>query len=145
MPHPPPRRDGALQNLAKIDRTIVRVKKYGTILFNSTGNGVYHNGHTSNGNGSVQYDSGEEEGEGEEGELMFWSRAIMMGYLNQPEKTLEATDNEETREWFLTGDLVRMDADGFVFITGRAKEIIITSGGENIAPVPIEERIKVAI
>ncbi len=72
---------------------------------------------------------------------MFWSRAIMMGYLNQPEKTLEATDNE----WFLTGDLVRMDADGFVFITGRAKEIIITSGGENIAPVPIEERIKVAI
>ncbi len=76
---------------------------------------------------------------------MFWSRAIMMGYLNQPEKTLEATDNEETREWFLTGDLVRMDADGFFFITGRAKEIIITSGGENIAPVPIEERIKVAI
>ncbi len=134
-----------MQNWAKIDRTIVRVKKYRTILFNSTGNGVYHNGPTSNGNGSVHYDSGEEEEEKEEGELMFWSRAIMMGYLNQPEKTLEATDNEETREWFLTGDLVRMDADGFFFITGRAKEIIITSGGENIAPVPIEERIKVAI
>jgi long-chain-fatty-acid--CoA ligase ACSBG len=43
---------------------------------------------------------------------------------------------------FRTGDIARIDNESFLFITGRLKEIIITAGGENIAPVPIEENLK---
>ena len=55
------------------------------------------------------------------------------------EKTVEALDDEG---WLHTGDLVREDKEGFFTVVGRIKEIIITAGGENIAPTNIEEEIK---
>jgi long-chain-fatty-acid--CoA ligase ACSBG len=72
------------------------------------------------------------------GELCMNGRHIMMGYLNNEEKTKETFDND----WLRTGDLATTDEDGFIFITGRLKELIITAGGENVAPIPIEDNIK---
>jgi len=73
------------------------------------------------------------------GELCFRGRNIFMGYLNNAEKTNEAIDEEG---WIHTGDVGKADDDGYYYITGRIKELIITAGGENIAPVPIEDNIK---
>ena len=67
------------------------------------------------------------------------SRAVCMGYLNNEEKTLEAIDDGG---WLHSGDLVRPDDEGFYKVVGRIKEIIIPSGGENVAPTNIEEEIK---
>ena len=58
----------------------------------------------------------------------------MMGYLNSEDKTREAITESG---WLRSGDLGTMDEAGFFRITGRAKEILITAGGENIAPIPI--------
>lgn len=76
------------------------------------------------------------------GELCSRGRTIFMGYLNDPEKTLEALDDEG---WMHSGDVCTQDSDGFFTIVGRKKEIIITAGGENIAPVNIEDEIKRAL
>ncbi|EDV26395.1 uncharacterized protein TRIADDRAFT_49993 [Trichoplax adhaerens] len=73
------------------------------------------------------------------GELCGFGRNVFMGYLNNEAKTNEAIDENG---WLHTGDLAKQDKNGYVYITGRQKEIIITSGGENVAPVPIEEDIK---
>ncbi|KAL4634756.1 long-chain-fatty-acid-CoA ligase ACSBG2 [Arapaima gigas] len=73
------------------------------------------------------------------GEICFWGRHVFMGYLNMADKTTEALDAEG---WLHSGDLGKQDADGFLFITGRIKELIITAGGENIPPVPIEDAVK---
>ena len=67
------------------------------------------------------------------------SRAVCMGYLNNKQKTLETIDDEG---WLHSGDLVRGDEEGFYKVVGRIKEIIIPSGGENIAPTNIEDEIK---
>uniref|UniRef100_A0A3Q3W420 Long-chain-fatty-acid--CoA ligase ACSBG2 n=1 Tax=Mola mola TaxID=94237 RepID=A0A3Q3W420_MOLML len=76
------------------------------------------------------------------GEICFWGRHIFMGYLNMPNKTEEALDAEG---WLHSGDLGKHDKNGFLFITGRIKELIITAGGENIPPVPIEDAVKEAL
>lgn len=73
------------------------------------------------------------------GELCFSGRNVLMGYLNNPEKTKETFDDDG---FLLSGDVGKVDDDGFFYITGRIKELIITAGGENIAPVPIEDNIK---
>jgi long-chain-fatty-acid--CoA ligase ACSBG len=73
------------------------------------------------------------------GELCFRSRSCFMGYLKNEQATIEAIDNQR---WVHSGDLGRFDQQGNVLITGRLKELIITAGGENIAPVVIEENIK---
>ncbi len=79
----------------------------------------------------------------EEGELLIFGRSVMMGYLNAPSKTKDTID---AAGWMSTGDTAAAAAGGgFVKIVGRAKDIIVTSGGENVAPAPIEERIKVAL
>ena len=67
------------------------------------------------------------------------SRAVCMGYLNNKEKTLETIDEDG---WLHSGDLIRMDEEGFYKVVGRIKEIIIPAGGENVAPTNIEEEIK---
>jgi len=76
-----------------------------------------------------------------EGEICYRGRHIMMGYMKQLEKTRETIDPEG---FLHSGDVGRLDADGFLSITGRIEELIITAGGENIAPVPIENAIKLA-
>ena len=73
------------------------------------------------------------------GELITRSRGMFMGYLNNKEKTLESVDDEG---WFHTGDLLKQDEDGFLTVVGRMKEIVITAGGENVAPVNIEQQIQ---
>ncbi|KAI5088267.1 long-chain-fatty-acid--CoA ligase ACSBG2 isoform X1, partial [Silurus meridionalis] len=73
------------------------------------------------------------------GEVCLWGRHIFMGYLNMPDKTSEALDSEG---WLHSGDLGKHDENNFLYITGRIKELIITAGGENIPPVPIEEAVK---
>lgn len=70
---------------------------------------------------------------GEEGEVSVRGENVMQGYLDNPEANRAAF----TRDWFRTGDLGRLDQDGFLWLTGRAKEII-NRGGEKVAPVEIE-------
>ena len=72
---------------------------------------------------------------GEIGELCTRGYAVMQGYWNQPEKTAEAIDADG---WMHTGDLARMDEDGYVVIEGRIKDLVIR-GGENIYPREIED------
>lgn len=62
-----------------------------------------------------------------------------MGYLGQKEKTEDTFDSEG---YLRSGDVGKKDADGFLFITGRLKELIITAGGENIPPVALEDNLK---
>uniref|UniRef100_A0A665X032 long-chain-fatty-acid--CoA ligase n=1 Tax=Echeneis naucrates TaxID=173247 RepID=A0A665X032_ECHNA len=76
------------------------------------------------------------------GEICLWGRNIFMGYLNMPDKTAEALDQDG---WLHSGDLGRHDQKEFMYITGRIKELIITAGGENIPPVPIEDALKTEV
>lgn len=71
------------------------------------------------------------------GELQLRGENVMRGYFNAPEKTAEAITADG---WLRTGDLGHRDADGFYFVTGRIKELII-KGGENIAPREIDEAL----
>ncbi len=74
----------------------------------------------------------------EDGEILVNSPSLMAGYLNLDVETSEALGGG----WLHTGDLGHMDADGILTIKGRKKELIVTSGGKNIAPVPIEEQLR---
>lgn len=76
-------------------------------------------------------------GEGQVGEIQLRGGNIMRGYLKNPQETAKAFTEDG---WFRTGDLGYRDADGYYFITGRAKELII-KGGENIAPREIDEAL----
>lgn len=70
-----------------------------------------------------------------EGELCFRGRNIFMGYSGNEEESAATIDPDG---FLHTGDLGRVDADGFISITGRAKELLVTSGGENVAPSLVE-------
>jgi len=73
------------------------------------------------------------------GEICARGRHVMMGYLFNEAKTAEAFDEDG---WLRSGDVGSEDLDGFVTITGRIKELIVTAGGENIPPIIIEDAIK---
>ncbi|WP_433238470.1 AMP-dependent synthetase/ligase [Streptosporangium sp. CA-135522] len=75
----------------------------------------------------------------EDGEIVTRSPANARGYLNRPEATAELLDEDG---WLHTGDVGSIDEDGFVRIVDRKKELIITSGGENISPANIENYLK---
>ena len=74
-----------------------------------------------------------------EGEICMRGRNIMMGYLKNPKATKDTLD---PNGYLKSGDKGRVDEQGFLRITGRIKELIITAGGENIAPVPVEDNFK---
>ncbi|MCA1655143.1 MAG: AMP-binding protein, partial [Pseudonocardiaceae bacterium] len=76
-----------------------------------------------------------------DGEILTRSAGVFQGYLNDPVSTKAAVDEDG---WLHTGDVGEVDADGFLRITDRKKDIIITAGGKNISPSEIENRLKVS-
>ena len=76
---------------------------------------------------------------GSDGELLVRGPSVFGGYWQKPEMTAECIDLDG---WFHTGDIARIDSEGFVYITDRKKELLKTSGGKMVAPQPIENKLK---
>ena len=85
--------------------------------------------------GEIRIHNPDEKGNGE---IQFRGRHVMKGYYKNP----KATSETMTGDWLKSGDLGRKDSDGFVYVTGRLKEIYVSSAGKNIAPLVIEETMK---
>jgi long-chain acyl-CoA synthetase len=75
----------------------------------------------------------------EDGELLVRGPNVFPGYWHKPNETAESFDADH---WFRTGDIGRIDEDGFLYITDRKKELLKTSGGKLVAPQPIENKLK---
>ena len=75
----------------------------------------------------------------EDGELLVRGPSVFAGYWQKPAATAECFDSQG---WFRTGDIGHFDADGFLYITDRKKELLKTSGGKLVAPQPIENKLK---
>lgn len=84
---------------------------------------------------------GVEERFADDGEILVRGPSVFCGYLHDPESTAATVDADG---WLHTGDVGARDADGFVTITGRKKEILITAGGKNISPEKIENALKLS-
>jgi long-chain acyl-CoA synthetase len=74
----------------------------------------------------------------EDGEVLLAGGQVFSGYWN----TIVGNEPPLDRGWFATGDIGKLDEDGYLTITGRKKEIIITAGGKNVAPAPLEDRLR---
>ncbi len=83
----------------------------------------------------INHGDGREAGIGEEGEITIKGPMVMKGYYKNPEATAQVIKGD----WFFSGDLGYIDKDGYVFITGRIKEVIVLSSGKNIYPEEIEK------
>ena len=77
----------------------------------------------------------------EDGEVLLRGEPVMRGYRNLPEKTAEVLDDDG---WYRTGDVGRLDDDGYLWIVDRKKELIISAGGKNMSPANIEATVKSA-
>ena len=75
----------------------------------------------------------------EDGEVLLRGPIVMQGYWQNDAANAEVFDSER---WFKSGDLGKIDEDGFLYIVGRKKEIIVTAGGKNVAPAVLEDRIR---
>ena len=75
---------------------------------------------------------------GPNGELLIRGPAVLKGYFKEPERTADVLDAEG---WFNTGDIGRIDDDGYVWITGRASRTIVLSSGKKVAPEELEEKL----
>ncbi len=74
----------------------------------------------------------------DDGEVLVKGVGVLRGYWNNETATKEALEDG----WFHTGDLGSLDGEGFLAITGRKKEILVTAGGKNVAPAPLEDRVR---
>lgn len=87
----------------------------------------------------IDPETGNELGAGQKGELLVRGPQVMKGYWEDEEKTAQAIDKDG---FFHTGDIAVLDRNGRLAITGRVKDTIVLSGGENVEPVPIEDALK---
>ena len=78
----------------------------------------------------------------EDGEVLLSGPVVFRGYWRNPDATAQAIETRDGKQWFHSGDIGEIDDDGFLRITGRKKELIVTAGGKNVAPAVLEDRVR---